>query len=463
MKKNKIYRIASVAGMMLAFVACDEPVIDNQSENTEGRPDEVGVEVPDNNGSESGGSEGGEQGSEVFELPDTPNLFMRINEQGQQIFYYVISAQECGVRAYTEYDPNVSYHPEKEHRYTGDIVIPETVTYADRELRVTDIGWTAFFGDPITSLKLPSSIRSILALAFTHCDQLRSVEYASLEQLFSIEYDGAENPMRSGHQLYIAGEPITDLVVPDTLTEIPTGCLAGISLRSITIPESVRRIGESAFLEWQGERQVHFSSLRQVFDIEYASVYSNPLSGGQLYVGDDRIEDVVIPDGIREVKDYALAHYEGLKSIVVPEGVESIGYRAFDGCIGLQSVTLPQSLEQLGICFGGCTGLEEITIPDQVETLATSTFNGCTALREVTLGSSLSKIGQYAFKDCPVKRLCCRSVTPPTFDSPAAWGLEPETDGFYHIQLTVPTGSLEAYQKANIWKFFVNIVEEEEN
>lgn len=460
MKKNKIYRIASVAGMMLSFVACDEPVIDNQSENTEGRPDEVGVEVPDNNGSESGGSEGGEQGSEVFELPDTPNLFMRINEQGQQIFYYVISAQECGVRAYTEYDPNVSYHPEKEHRYTGDIVIPETVTYADRELRVTDIGWTAFFGDPITSLKLPSSIQRVLGEAFSFCDKLTQVDYASLEQVFNIEYWWGDNPLRFAHHLYIAGEPITDLVVPDTLTEIPEVCLAGVSLRSITIPESVQRIGASAFSGWQGERQVHFSSLEHLFNIEYASPYSSPLNGGRLYVGDEQIEDVVIPAGIKEVKDYALAHFEDLKSITIPEGVETIGRQAFEGCIGLQSVSLPESLSQLNYwCFRGCTGLEEFTIPDQVKLLPAGTFDGCTALREVTLGSSLSRIDNEAFKDCPVERIRCRSVVPPAFDSRS--GLERETDGFYHIQLTVPAGSLAAYQKADTWKLFVNITEEE--
>ena len=151
------------------------------------------------------------------------------------------------------------------NKYSGDIVIPSEITFSGPMLptsnraatanssgemtyRVTSIGYRAFsLCEGLTSITIPNGVTSIGSWAFSSCTGLTSVtignsvteigscafykctglakvDYSSVEHLCSIEFGGsrdshpyAECPI---HHLYINGEEVKDLVVPETITSI---------------------------------------------------------------------------------------------------------------------------------------------------------------------------------------------------------------------------------------------------
>lgn len=85
--------------------------------------------------------------------------------------------------------------------------------------------------------------------------------------------------------------------------------------------------------------------------------------------------EVVIPDGITAIGDYAFMEYENITSVVIPDSVTSIGFNAFWCCTSLKSVNIPDSVTSIGVnAFYGCRSLTSITIPDSVTNIETNAF-----------------------------------------------------------------------------------------
>ena len=111
--------------------------------------------------------------------------------------------------------------------------------------------------------------------------------------------------------------------------------------------------------------------------------------------------DVVIPDGVNSIGDWAFTDCKSLTSITIPYGVTVIEWNAFNGCTGLKSVIIPSSVTSIGEgAFKGCTGLTSITIPNSVQSIGDLAFDGCTGLTSITIPDGVTSIGLSAFSDC---------------------------------------------------------------
>ena len=110
---------------------------------------------------------------------------------------------------------------------------------------------------------------------------------------------------------------------------------------------------------------------------------------------------ITIPNTVKTIGNYAFIRFNGLKQLTIPDSVTSIGQSAFEGCTGLTSITIPDGVTSIGqSAFSGCTGLTNITIPDSVTSIGQSAFQGCTGLTSITIPDSVTSIGQYAFQGC---------------------------------------------------------------
>ena len=177
--------------------------------------------------------------------------FVVANDDGVPIYYkFINNATELEVAPQADFtDLAVLYSPKpNKDAYSGNVVIPEEVTYMNETRKVTSIGHRAFYNcSGLTSVTIPKSVTSIGDNAFSGCDGLTSVHISDLEAWCKIDFLGHSNPLLQAHHLFLDGVEIKDLVIPNSVTTL-NGTFNGCSdFTSVTIPNNVISIGYSAF------------------------------------------------------------------------------------------------------------------------------------------------------------------------------------------------------------------------
>lgn len=184
---------------------------------------------------------------------------------------------------------------------------------------------------------------------------------------------------------YIGTE--TEVIIPETtsegnpVTEIfsetfkPTQLKEGLELKKVVIPSTVKRIG------------------------------------AEVFQGNKTIEEIVIPDSVEIIDDYAFHNCTSLKSIDYPP-MEYIPIGAFTGCSSLTEFVVPETVEAIGAyAFGSCTSLSSVTFNEGLKQIGYSAFGkayagkGYPCISEITLPESLEYIGDYAFNCLAVNKI----------------------------------------------------------
>lgn len=120
----------------------------------------------------------------------------------------------------------------------------------------------------------------------------------------------------------------------------------------------------------------------------------------------EKIENIVIEDGVTTISYCAFVNFENLKSVQIPESVTSMTGCCFVNCSSLEKVVLPQNLENLGFStFTGCTSLTEINIPKKIKSIEALVFAYCYSLHEITLPENLESIDYAAFSYTGIKNI----------------------------------------------------------
>ena len=190
------------------------------------------------------------------------------------------------------------------------------------------------------------------------------------------------------------------------------------TLSSITIPDSVTEIGDSAFEECTG------------------------------------LISITIPNSVTEIGERGFDGCTSLKQVTIGNSVTSIGESAFSGCTSLTNITIPDSVTKIGEwAFSGCTSLTNITIPDSVTKIGERAFSGCSGLINVTIGKNVIYIGEYAFYGCDINTIICRAENPPRLYK-NKWDEYPRSFGSFET-LIIPTGCEDAYYQSN-WGRYIS-------
>ena len=248
-----------------------------------------------------------------------------------------------------------------------------------------------------------------------------------------------------------------------------------ISLNTILLPNSITSIGDHAF-DWCNRLSCALIFPTSLANIgNYAFENCSGLSG-----------NLVIPASVNTVGDYAFAGCSGFTGALnILGSISTIGKYTFNTCINFTSLSLPTSVNTINdYAFANCTGLTgNLNIPNSVTTINEGAFyycnriNGnlilpnsllnigveafmsCHGLTSLTLPGLLVSIGNNAFASCDyLQSIYVNSKVPISFVSSSS-SIVFEAVNTFTCKLYVPNGTKSAYQSANEWKNFTNIIE----
>lgn len=275
------------------------------------------------------------------------------------------------------------------------VSIPNSVTYID--------GMVFQGCHSLANVSIGNSVKTIMGNVFDDCPCLTRVDITDLEAWCKITFNhDRSNPLYMAHHLYINGTEMTNLVIPNSITEIKrhtfTGCT---NLTSVTIPNTVTAMHYGAFTDCTGLTHVIISDLESWCGITF-EFSGNPLYYARhLYLNGTEVTNLVIPNSITEIKDYAFEYCIGLTNVTIPNTVTKIGNSAFNKCNGMKSVAIGNSVTSIGDhAFYSCTNLTNVAIPNSVFSIGNVAFSGCNGLTSVIFGKSITSIGSDAFKGC---------------------------------------------------------------
>ncbi len=271
---------------------------------------------------------------------------------------------------------------------------------------VVRVGMYAFSGcKNIKKITIPTSCTSVGYGAFYSCSNLEDIELP--DRINIIQED----------VFYGCGN-LTKINIPKGVTKIGVNAFFGCAkLKSLTLPSNVKTISKQAFQ------------------------------------GCSNLESINIPEGVTELPEACLALCFRLRDISLPSTLTTIGDMAFAGDTTLMSLKLPASLQSIGgAAFTNCSSLEDLKLPANLKTIGFAAFASCSSLKSLTIPASVDSVGISSIATCEgLTELKVEGTKPPRANMLASYAISDT------LQLTVPSGSEDAYHNALGWKEFKHI------
>lgn len=335
------------------------------------------------------------------ELPDS------VTEAGESVFACCWALQKIHIPAKLQKIPNSMFS----NTAITELQIPENIT---------EIGNNAFNSTNIETLTVPEQIQALGKRSFSNCRNLTEVTlpdhltvlpencFESCSALKEIRIPSACTAISDG--CFLNCTALESVTFPEGLRSVGQLAFASCSaLTALTLPDSLETLGDGAFGA-SGLKKVNFPPLLTVLPAEC-------FSGAQF-------ETLTVPESIREVGDSCFQNCPSLKSIVFPDTdirleagclgacesltevhlpahCKEIPFSMFAHCSALKTIEIPESCRIIGSCsFMACTELQKVTIPEGVTEIADNTFTQCSSLQKITIPKGVRSIGKQAFRAC---------------------------------------------------------------
>lgn len=249
------------------------------------------------------------------------------------------------------------------------------------------------------------------------------------------------------------------LVLPEGLDSIGKEAFQKNYITEVTIPESVRGIGQAAFFDNQ---YLQSATLNNNMETIVRSLFNNCKKLAVVH-GGKNVKNIFYRafwgcDSLRSIKDVvpvtidreAFYNCQKLENFNFSR-IKSIGYESFYQCYSLKEVDLT-TLTSIDRSFAGCTGLKKVTFGNGITTIKSDAFRTCDALEEVVLGSSINSLESNCFYSTKnaLKRVYITAPAPPAvgntpFYSPSG------------VTLYVPEYAMVSYKLDNYWSQFTKV------
>ena len=288
---------------------------------------------------------------------------------------------------------------------------------------------------------------------------------------------------------------IRRIILPDNITEFGEFAFYGLTLETINISSSLRKLGKNCFDEnrWlsvnpliipEGVTEIPTQCFQFCYKLKKVVLPSTIKTIGIFAFFDSSVDDMNFPEGLDSI-GYLSMHGTRLTEVVLPKTIRTIGYKTFASNFKLKKVVLPEGLTEIpdNLC-SSCIELEKIVIPESVIKINTEAFSACLKLKtnlppklkwigsdafsssgldSIVFPATMEYIGKEAFQDLTkLKKIYSMSPIPPVcyYNTMVNFG-----DGPFggstpsDIPVYVPIGSGEKYREAFGWNYFTNIIE----
>ena len=296
--------------------------------------------------------------------------------------------------------------------YSGDVVVPNSVSYQGISFDVTALDEKCFYSaSNLESVVLPEGITTIPAYAFNSCNNLNHIdipssvkEIATYAFIYCSKLEQVDLPVgltTLGIRSF-QSTGISSINLPEGVTEIPQYCFYGTPLTSVILGDGITSLGSNCFQSCSKLQSVKLP----------AHIKTLPSS---IFYGCSSLSEIVIPDEVSKIESSAFYGCSALEGINIPDSVSSIGSGMFQNCSALKEVKIPAKISTLpSSLFQGCSALEKVTISPEVTALPSNIFSGCRNLNSISfygdatvsspgvirLNDNLKSIAQYAFQNC---------------------------------------------------------------
>ncbi len=321
------------------------------------------------------------------------------------------------------------------------IIIPDSVT---------TIGAYAFRECSLISITIPSSVTTIGNYAFYYCRALTEINFNATAM---------KSLSNNNEVFYRAGEYGSGITVTigANVTEIPAYLFYPDSYSSSSFLPKITKvifeegcecksIGASVFVNCSSLTGVYITDIAFWCSIDFKDSSSNPLQrNGNLYLNNQLVTDLVIPEGVTEIKNYTFYSCHNLTSISLPNSVTAIGRNAFTNCNNVTSIAIPNNVSTIGKnAFSSCSSITTITFDNdsQLTTIGDYAFSYCSNLTSIIIPKSVVSIGMGAFN-------ACSSLTSVTFENTSGWYVSTSSTATSGTKLTLTSATKNATYLTN--------------
>lgn len=306
-------------------------------------------------------------------------------------------------------------------------IIEKTGTFFEIPYGIEKIGSHTFRSwTNLESVSIPDSVETIGDYAFDYCSKLKSIIIPN-----SVKTIGEYAFNMTG---------LTELEIPDSITEIPKNMIASSNLRKLVLPKTITLINTNAFNTPRLSGALNDSTcgfyfkgtLDDYLKIVFADTTSHPYFGNkQNYQYNNYLY----------FYNESTNTFENVSELFLD--IEKIPNNSFYACT-IKKITLSNNVKTIGTyAFGYAWSVNEFIIPDSVETIEPRAFESNT-IKQIVIGSNVKTIGMFAFNSNFFKAstIIMKATTPPALGNSNFNGAS---------KIFVPLGTRNAYISATNW------------
>ena len=191
---------------------------------------------------------------------------------------------------------------------------------------------------------------------------------------------------------------IPNMIGGKRVTEVGNHAFKGcVGIEKIVISDGIEVLGNGVFLNCKELKEVELpGTLKRIGTADPTGCPKilgtmTKLEGTFEYTA---LEEVVIPDSVKFIGEYAFSSCTKLRRVVLPDGLKEIKGYTFCWCKSLQEVEFPQDLKVVGIeAFEGCDVLKNVNLPEGVNSIEQGAFAGCRNMESIYIPDSVNEIG----------------------------------------------------------------------